>query len=263
MPRKKRVTANKSTQKKAGQQTLTCPWCPTWYVRAIRPAESPPNKLFSRRSSDESNGVFDFDNVVEDENVELCFAAEPDSDDDSYYSDCGYEREESRQANLLNEDVDADDDDSDMSFIPSEGDEYDGDELDEYDMDGEDDDDDEDVDNTPYFTPKQVDDDNVPFCQNTFPPMTNFNPPSSFTMQLQLNHLFNRNKGSLKMYDETIEIIQHYIDCLGIHGATTKLVSRQAFQDRVENIFNTAELKPTYGSIRLHTIPLQPFQYLI
>jgi len=128
MPRKKRVTANKSTQKKAGQQTLTCPWCPTWYVRAIRPAESPPNKLFSRRSSDESNGVFDFDNVVEDENVELCFAAEPDSDDDSYYSDCGYEREESRQANLLDEDVDADDDDSDMSFIPSEGDEYDGDE---------------------------------------------------------------------------------------------------------------------------------------
>ena len=42
---------------------------------SISPGESPPNKLFSRRSADESNGVFDFDNVVEDENVELCFAA--------------------------------------------------------------------------------------------------------------------------------------------------------------------------------------------
>jgi len=162
--------ANKRTQKKAGQQPLKCPWCPSWYVQAcdyrrhirshpqssIRQAESPPNKLFSRRSSDESNGVFDFDNVVEDENAKLCFAAEPDSDDDSYYSDCGYECEESRQANLLDEDVDADDDDSNMSFIPSEGDEYDGDELDEYDMDGEDnddkdnnDDDDDNVNNTP------------------------------------------------------------------------------------------------------------------
>ena len=163
--------------------------------------------------------------------MELCFAAEPDSDDDSYYSD-----------NLLDEDVDADDDDSELNFIPSEGDEYDVDELDECDMDGEDDDDDdnEDVDNTPYFTPKQVDDDNVPFCHNTFPPMTNFNPPSSFTMQLQLNQLFNRNKGSLKMYDDTIEIIQWYIDSLDIYGAPTKLVSCQAFQDRVEMIFNMA-----------------------
>jgi len=70
------------------------------------------------------------------------------------------------------------------------------------------------------------------------------------------------------MYDETIEIIQRYIDSLNIHGAPTKLVSRQAFQDRVENIFNTAELKPTYGSVRLHdnsiaTVPVFDMKTMI
>jgi len=78
--------------------------------------------------------------------------------------------------------------------------------------------------------------------------MNNFNPPSSFVMELQLRHLFHRNKGSLKMFDETISIIQHYIYSLGIRGSG-KLLPHQAFISRVEDVFNMEQLNPKYGSV--------------
>jgi hypothetical protein len=78
--------------------------------------------------------------------------------------------------------------------------------------------------------------------------MNNFNPPSSFVMELQLRHLFHRNKGSLKMFDETISIIQHYINSLGIRGSG-KLLPHQAFISQVEDVFNMEQLKPKYGSV--------------
>jgi hypothetical protein len=49
-----------------------------------------------------------------------------------------------------------------------------------------------------------IPDDNVPHAQNTFEPtMLNFESPAAFTaLQLGMNELFNRNKASLKMYNE-------------------------------------------------------------
>ncbi len=186
---------------------------------------------------DESDGVFDFADVLDEDNGGLCFECEPNSDDGLYFSDFRDDHDESSDAStndVLGDDFDSNDD-SGISFIPSENDEDVEDDLsgffdieEDEDEDEDKDDDDMATEDAMYFTPKQVHDDDVPFCDNTFPPINNFNPPSSFTMQLQLNHLFNQNKGSLKMYDETINIIQGYINSLGINGAA-KLLPRETF----------------------------------
>jgi uncharacterized C2H2 Zn-finger protein len=139
MPKKKLCTANKSTQKKPGQEMLKCPWCPIWYHhpsdyhRHIRshpqflnpPPKSPPNKLLSRRSADVSDGIFDFGTILDDGNGQNSDAeSEPNSDDNSYFSDYRYDRESSSddnddiltdKDNVLNDD--GADDDSNMSFI--------------------------------------------------------------------------------------------------------------------------------------------------
>ncbi len=167
------------------------------------------------------------------------------------------------QDNVLNDD--GADNDSNMSFIPSHDDEDIDDDLSGFntEQDADNDNNISDDDDTPYFTPKTVIDDNIPFSPNTFPPMTNFNPLSSFVMELQLMHLFQCNKGSLKMFDEMISIIQHYINSMGIRGGG-KLLPRQAFISQIEDVFNTEQLKPKYGSVYdLAMVPLHRFLYLI
>ena len=63
----------------------------------------------------------------------------------------------------------------------------------------------------PYFTSPSVPDSDVPLCLNTFTSVSDFTPPSVFLVQMKLQDLFHCNNGSLKMYDETIEIFNQYI----------------------------------------------------
>ena len=112
--------------------------------------------------------------------------------------------------------------------------------MDYVDSDGDDTDEDDDYDDTtyPYFTPKQVHDDDIPFSPNSFSPPDNFTPPSSFVVQLRLIELFARNKGSLKMYDEMIEIFNAYLSSEDFNKHS-KLVTRKTFVNRVEKVFDT------------------------
>ena len=94
----------------AKKRGLKCPWCfqsvPSIngfrnHIRMKHPHESRredtaplPNKLLSNRSNiDDSDGVFEFDGVLADDEFASCVEIVADSDDDSYYSDCGFENE--------------------------------------------------------------------------------------------------------------------------------------------------------------------------
>ncbi len=95
------------------------------------PPKSLPNKLLSRHSADVSDGIFDFGTILDDDNGQNSDAeSEPNSDDDSYFSNYRYDRESSSndeddiltdQDNVRNDD--GADNDSNMSFIPSHDDE--------------------------------------------------------------------------------------------------------------------------------------------
>lgn len=62
-----------------------------------------------------------------------------------------------------------------------------------------------------YFIGRAVADDDIPISENVFAPIQHFSPPSSFITQVQLQDLFARNKGSLKMYNDVIKIINAYV----------------------------------------------------
>ena len=119
----------------------------------------------------------------------------------------------------------------------------------------------------PYFTPQHVPDNMVPFSDNIFSRSSAFQPSAIFTAQLQLHNLFNRNKGSLKMYDDMIDILNTFMGTLNnIH--VPKFMHHTQFLQKVENNFNTAELKPTYGSVCLHngslaTVPVFDMKTMI
>jgi hypothetical protein len=69
--------------------------------------------------------------------------------------------------------------------------------------------------------------------------------------ELQLSELFNRNKGSLKMYDEVIDIMNMYIRSPDF-DRVSPLLKRKQFLNSIDHNFNTSVMKPTYGSIRLY-----------
>ena len=52
------------------------------------------------------------------------------------------------------------------------------------------------------------------------------------------------------MHDELIDIINAYIESVQT-SPTAKLLHRRQFLDKMEKSFNTSDLKPTYGSVRL------------
>ena len=62
----------------------------------------------------------------------------------------------------------------------------------------------------PYFTSPSVPDSDFPLCLNTMSSVNDY-PPSVFLLQMKLQDLFHHNKGSLNMYDETIELFKQYI----------------------------------------------------
>jgi hypothetical protein len=171
------------------------------------------------------------------------------------------------------EDDDDDGSDDDMSddstFEPPREEEDEDNVMDYVDTDGEESNEDDDYEDTtyPYFTPKQVPDNDIPFSPNSFSPPDNFTPPSSFVVQLRLMELFARNKGSLKMHDEMIEIFNAYLSSADFNKYS-KLVTRKTIVNRVEKVFNTGDMRPDYAAVRLHnntfaTVPVLDMKTMI
>ena len=222
--------------------------------------------MSARSMNDDSVGIFDFPSVLADERINDDNYIQYDYDDhddvDSYFSDAAYDYEydvnsnDSSSGNPMDDDSSSfnPDTDDDESFATSD------DDLDRYvDVGIDDSCEDENSDDgdaceswdVPYFTPRDVPVEEIPYSEDIFAPMNAFSPPSSFLMQLQLQQLFNRNKASLKMYDDMIEIFNSYIASHDFNRYT-KLRSRKVFLNEVEELFQTESFKPTYGSVILH-----------
>jgi hypothetical protein len=233
---KRRAVANKATQRRA-QATYKCPLCHRFFTKLAtrtrhmrthdmrsptRNTQSialPSNNLLSRQASDDVV-IFDFNANIADEltheedevdDTSYCNDA---SDIDSYYSDSNIEKGFlSIRLGENVDDKDEDNDDNDAEYSDYDGDDYDdGDE--EIDKDEEDDDNDDQDDDLfiPYFSaPTHVADADVPYSHRTCTPLEQFEGTAAFKMQLELSNIFNKNKASLKLYDDTIALFRQYI----------------------------------------------------
>jgi hypothetical protein len=212
--------------------------------------------MSARSRKDNSVGIFDFPSVLAEERINDDSYIQYDCDDhddvDSYFSDAAYEYEDESSNDSRSDNPMADDSstfnpdtDNDESFATSD------DDVDRYVDVGIDDSCEEETWEVPYFTPRDVPLEDIPYSEDIFEPMNDFSPPSSFLMQLKLQQLFNRNKASLKMYDDMIEIFNSYIASHDFNRYT-KLHSRKVFLNQVEELFQTESFKPTYGSVVLH-----------
>jgi hypothetical protein len=236
-----------------------------------------------RNFRDDSVGVFDFASVIDEErrDANVNIDADPDSDADSYFSDAVYDNDNISDNSNYDDIMDDDLSDDTYNLDIDDGSSSDADDdvfkyvYDDADDDEDDDDDDDDKNENihhqywevPYFTPRQVPDEEIPYSEDIFAPMNDFTPPSSFIMQIQLQQLFNRNRASLKMYDDMISIINTYIASPDF-SPYSKLQTRTAFLNRVEEVFQTAPFKPTYGSVVLHnnsiaTVPVFDMKTMI
>jgi hypothetical protein len=141
------------------------------------------------------------------------------SDIDSYYSDSNTERVFSTIRLSDNvDDNEADNDNNNAKYSDYDGDDYDdGDEdgdkeIDEDEEDDDDDDQDDDLVITYFSAPTHVVDADVPYSHRTcIPLLEQFEGSEAFKMQLKLSNIFNKNKASLKLYDNTIALFQQYI----------------------------------------------------
>ena len=106
-----------------------------------------------------------------------------------------------------------------------------------------------DEDNLPNYTPRPFPDEYVPLSENIYLRKSEKLSPVNIA-QLQISQLFNRNKASIAMQDELIDIINAYIELLPT-PPTTKLLHCRQFLDNIENSFSTSDLKPAYGSVHL------------
>jgi hypothetical protein len=181
------------------QEPLKCPHCPVyfWQVGAFRnhirshpkqrslPPPSPPTKLLSRRSPDETDGVFDFPSILEDSNdVTFDVQEDAESDGDSYFSDTGYKHDDTSTSGGDDDDNsdirDDDDDDHDDNYNNVDDGNDSSDDSDNSDKSSMDADNSNkkrdrnecDLDEYPpdYFIGRIVDDDDIPFSENIFPP---------------------------------------------------------------------------------------------
>ena len=224
----------------------------------------PPNALLSRKADGE--GVFDFDGILEREDkfqhdftqASICSNAKH-SDVDSFYSDADLDNMSYTNNDDDVADVHPNDDDSveDDNYSDDDSDFSDGTYVssDTSQMDDNDDcliyDFDEDVlsisdykGNLPNSTPRPFPDEHVPFSENIYQRKSKKQSPGTIA-QLQISHLFNRNKASIAMHDELIDIINAYVESVN-PSPTTKLLHRRQFLDKMENSFSTSDLKPTY-----------------
>ena len=219
----------------------------------------PPNQLLSRNSNGE--GVFDFDGVLdveEDFNYEM----EVHSDVDSFFSDNVFEHDEdgdTADADAISSSSDDDDSDSDEmsngsdfsddTFIPSDSSTGNNSENNNFSYDFDDDDLSSEGDFLPNYTPQPFPDDLVPFSENKYLKKSKA-LSAEYIAQLQISKLFNENKASIKMHDELIDIINAYIDTLH-PPPPRKLLHHKQFLEKMEKKFDTSDLQPTYGSVRL------------
>jgi hypothetical protein len=240
----------------------------TDYRRHIRTHEQqlpdspakPPNQLLSRNSNGE--GVFDFDGVLEVEE-DFNYESVVDSDVDSFYSDNKFELNDSNHnsdaddisSSSASDDDDNDSDDmatdshsSDGTYIPSDSSTHNYPDNDSFSYDFEEDELSIEEDFLPNYTPRPFPDELIPFSENKY--LKKSKASAEYIAQLQISQLFNRNKASIKMHNELIDIINTYIDTLHSPPAR-KLLHRKQFLEKMEKKFDTSDLKPTYGSVRL------------
>ena len=217
----------------------------------------PPNQLLSRKSDGE--GVFDFDGVLDSED-NLNVGGELDSDVDSFYSDCDFHHDADSDADehgdaIADDDSDANSDDngnddsdvnsdddsdaeysviSDGTYIQSESsvtnNNNDDDDCFSYDFEENEISSDEEL--LPNYTPRPFPDDRVPFSDNIYS-KTSKHLSAVYIAQLQISQLFNRNKASIKMHDELIDIVNTYLETVHSHQPR-KFLHRQQFMDKME-----------------------------
>ena len=157
---------------------------------------SPPDKLFSRRSHDTTEGAFDFLHILNEEN-EISFDTDrdPDSDVDSYYSDSGMIHNRNNSGNHDDDNDDNNDEEDDEYIHDDINNDEDDDEYihdDNYSDSNSSSDsthsncDDGSLSDYPsdYFIGREVADDEIPVSENVFAPIQHFSPPSSFITQV-------------------------------------------------------------------------------
>lgn len=91
--------------------------------------------------------------------------------------------------------------------------------------------------------------DQPPFDESIFPPR----PPvlsAVYKLQIELNTLFDKNKASLQMYDELIDLLNGYISSPEFSRMAT-LCRRKQFMKNTERIFHIESMRPRYGNVRL------------
>ena len=226
--------------------------------------------------------MFNFDGVLEVEE-ELNYDIALESDVDSYYSDASFDHDinnmdEESSVTSSNDDNDSnncdssasDDDDSsefsDNTFNPSDSSTNTNTDDDCFSYDFEEDELSIEEEYLPNYTPRPFPDELVPFSENKYNKKTK-KLSAGYMAQLQISQLFNRNKASIKMHDELIDIINTYVESLQ-SPPPRKLLHRKQFLEKMEKKFDTSDLKPTYGSVRLTnnslaTVPVYDMKAMI
>ena len=85
------------------------------------------------------------------------------------------------------------------------------------------------------------------------PPMFTSTPsavPASYKLQVELNKLFDRNKASLAMYDEIINLFNDYVTSPEF-SQYALLQHRQQFMSSTEKIFGISSLSPKYSQVQM------------
>ena len=208
----------------------------------------PPNQLLSRKS----NGAQEF-------NYDIA----PEFDVDSYYSDASFDHDinntdddisamSSNDDNVSNTESDncdssaSDDDDSsdsssDNTFNPSDSSTNTNTDDDCFSYNFEEDDLSSEEEYLPNYTPRPFPDELVPFSENKYNKKTK-KLSMGYMAQLQISQLFNRNKVSIKIHDELIDIINTYVESLQ-SPLPRKLLHHKQFLEKMEK----NSIRPIYS----------------
>ena len=86
-------------------------------------------------------------------------------------------------------------------------------------------------------------------------------------LQVKLNHLINKNKASLGMYDDICHLFNNYISS-GEFDPYAKLKKRTPFLRSIKLMYKTQSLRPTNATVKLHngthvTVPVFDIESMI
>ena len=283
---KRGAIANKRTQNKKFR-TLRCVICGRIFRNILALSKHtrshpPPDdsdsgvpqpsasNLLSTQQADPIGTVFEFSNAVNDNFNDDDNDADDyndDADDDDADDDDDDADDNNKDDSDSSDDTDKDtfavgafDDDNDDSVSTDDCDEEEHDENSE-----------EDSDSCAFpvgvIPPVTVSDSDVPYTWSSSASEPNQKATTAFRMQIEVLSLFNKNKASLKLYDQTMSLFNMYIASQEFNKHTN-LVSRKTLLSQVETDFKTADMKPTYGSVRLHnnslaTVPVFDMKAMI